>query len=358
MPSSRLRTGEEIPAVETPPITPVEAGTSRPRWSVMIPVHDCAHFLGEALASVLSQDPGSDLMQIEVVDDHSTRDDPAKVVEEMGRGRVSFYRQPQNVGHVHNFNTCLRRSHGQLVHILHGDDAVRPGFYDRLGRAFEESAEIGAAFCRTTVIGEDGTRQFEKPLLQTEPGVLRDRLRRIAEEHPILTPSIVVKRVVYEQLGGFDPRYRFAGEDLEMWFRIAARFPVWYEPEPLALYRTHPASLTGQAANTAANIREARMAVETFRAHLPARERDEIMEASLRNVALWALQLSRTAMAAGSPVIAYHHLREALRCNASASVLGAAAGVVGYGIRRQGRRLRRELVRRVAPRRAAPPASP
>lgn len=343
--------------VYAPKIPPVDASIARPRWSVMIPVHNCAHLLEVALSSVLAQDPGPEHMQIEVVDDHSTRDDPAAVVEEVGQGRVSYYRQPENVGHVGNFNTCLRRSTGHLVHILHGDDAVRPGFYQSLGGAFEEAPGIAAAFCRTTVIGEDGSPQFDKPLAQADAGILRDRLRRIAEEHPILTPSIVVKRLAYERLGGFDPRYRFAGEDLEMWFRIAASFPVWYEPEPLALYRAHEASLTGQAARTAVNIREARRAVETFRAHLPPREREEIMEASLRNVAFWALQLSRSAVAAGEPVIAYRHLREGLRCNASAPVLGAAAGVLGYALRRQGRRLRRELVRRLAPRRAVPPAS-
>lgn len=354
---SAAQAGPASRPVYAPAIRPVDAGITRPRWSVMIPVHNCAHLLEQALSSVLAQDPGAEHMQIEVVDDHSTRDDPAEVVEEIGQGRVSFYRQAENVGHVGNFNTCLERSTGHLVHILHGDDAVRPGFYQSLGRAFDEAPEIAAAFCRTTVIGEDGSPQFDKPLAQAKAGILQDRLRRIAEEHPILTPSIVVERLVYERLGGFDPRYRFAGEDLEMWFRIAASFPVWYDPEPLALYRAHDASLTGQAARTAVNIREARTAVETFRAHLPPRERAEIMDASLRNVALWALQLSRGAVAAGEPVIAYHHLREALRCSASAPVLGAAAGVLSYALRRQGRRLRREVVRRLSPRRAIPPAS-
>jgi hypothetical protein len=41
-------------------------------------------------ASVLAQDPGSEVMQIEVVDDCSTEDDPKAVVEELGQGSRQF----------------------------------------------------------------------------------------------------------------------------------------------------------------------------------------------------------------------------------------------------------------------------
>ena len=94
-------------------VPPVPAGTARPRWSVMIPTYHCADYLAHTLRSVLRQDPGPDAMQIEVVDDRSERDDPERVVRDVGGGRVSFFRQPQNVGHVRNFNTCLQRSRGR-----------------------------------------------------------------------------------------------------------------------------------------------------------------------------------------------------------------------------------------------------
>ncbi len=97
----------------------------------MIPTYNCARYLEAALRSVLAQDPGPEAMQIEVVDDHSTADDPEEMVARLGGGRVAFHRQPENVGVVGNLNTCLQRSRGELVHLLHGDDFVLDGFYRR-----------------------------------------------------------------------------------------------------------------------------------------------------------------------------------------------------------------------------------
>jgi glycosyltransferase involved in cell wall biosynthesis len=83
----------------------MSAGIARPLWSVMIPTYNCAHFLRRTLESVLDQDPGPDFMQIEVVDDCSTADDPRTVVDQIGCGRVGFYRKPQNEGAIKNVNT-------------------------------------------------------------------------------------------------------------------------------------------------------------------------------------------------------------------------------------------------------------
>jgi len=94
------------PTISPPSISSVSLGLNRPKWSVMIPTFNCANYLRQTLESVLEQDPGPDQMQIEVVDDCSTKDDPESVVREVGRGRVLFYRKTQNEGAAANFNTC------------------------------------------------------------------------------------------------------------------------------------------------------------------------------------------------------------------------------------------------------------
>jgi len=181
----------------------------------MIPTHDCAPYLRETLASVLAQDPGAELMQIEVVDDASS-DRPEAVVEELGAGRVGFFRQPRNVGHVANFNTCLQRSRGRVVHLLHGDDCVRVGFYAAMGRLLEAEPTAGAAFCRYIAIDEQGHWSSIAALEQRAAGLIPDWLEKIAVGQRLQTPCMVVRRDVYERLGGFDRRPRGLGEDWEM----------------------------------------------------------------------------------------------------------------------------------------------
>src|SRR5262249_19590947 len=113
---------------ETPPIiAPVPNSVNRPQWSVMIPSYNCSNYLEDAIKSVLTQDWGPDKMQIEVVDDASTDVDVEELVKKLGNGRVAFYRQEKNKGSLRNFETCLNRSKGNWIHILHGDDMVKPG---------------------------------------------------------------------------------------------------------------------------------------------------------------------------------------------------------------------------------------
>ena len=273
----------EIPAVPE--------GTARPFWSVMIPTYHCARFLRQTLESVLSQDPGPDMMQIEVIDDRSTLDDPAAVVAEMGRGRVAFYRQLENVGHTRNFETCLKRARGKVVHLLHGDDWVLDGFYRKLQHAFESHPQIGAAFCRQIFVDDDGNQDAYSPLEQPESGILNGGLERLALEQRIMTPSIVVRREAYERLGGFDSRL-ICSEDWEMWVRIASQYPIWYEIEPLAAYRMHSASNTGRHVRNADDIRYTRMAIEIFKSYLPEDKADQISKKARETYAFSALDMA------------------------------------------------------------------
>lgn len=301
-----------------PTILPSDEAT-RPLWSVMIPTYNCASYLRQTLGSVLAQDPGAEVMQIAVIDDHSTQDDPEAVVAELGQGRVEFYRQPQNVGHTCNFASCLQRSRGYLVHLLHGDDYVLDGFYRNLQRGFEQHPEIGAAFCRQIYMDEQGHWQEFSGLEQLNSGILGNWLEKIAIYQRIQTPSIVVRRSVYEHLGGFDHRLSWA-EDWEMWVRIAAHYPCWYEPQPLAAYRKHSASNTGRYACTGENIRDLVRVIEIIKAYLPSEKATSLARQSREHWALYAKQLAYQMLFQGNLEGASVQSRAGIECGQSLKI--------------------------------------
>lgn len=300
------------------------------QWSVMIPTYNCAHYLQATLASVLAQDLGSDVMQIEVIDDCSTADNPELVVQDLGKGRVGFYRQPCNVGVPKNFETCLQRSRGHLIHLLHGDDYVRPGFYAKMQQAFENHPEIGAAFCRQIFMDEQGHWQQISELEQPQSGILENWLERLALEQRIMTPSIVVRREIYEKLGGFNPSLRCA-EDWEMWVRIASNYPIWYEVEPLAVYRMHVNSNTGRHISSGEDIGYTRQAIELFKEYLPEPMADRVTRTARTTYALSALDMANRTLASRNLAATLSQIREALRLSCSFQVIRKLVRVVLKG---------------------------
>lgn len=131
------------------------------------------------------------------------------------------------------------------MHILHQDDLVQPGFYERLSRADQGEPRPGAAFCQHAIIDAFGNWQEISSLERRSPGLIEDWLERIVDYQRVQCASIVVRRDVYEHLGGYLPDLIYA-LDWEMWVRIALHYPVWYEPTVLACYRKHDMSETAQ----------------------------------------------------------------------------------------------------------------
>jgi glycosyltransferase involved in cell wall biosynthesis len=277
---------------EPPLIQAVADNFSRPKWSVMIPVYNCARFLSDTLRSVLVQARDEADMQIEVVDDCSTDADVEKIVWNIGKGRIKYFRQTINVGSLRNFLTCLQRSRGYLIHLLHGDDMVRPGFYKTMQNFLDREKDLGAAYCRFAYVDDQGAFMRAHELEMAHEGVLDNWLERISERQRIQYVAMVVRRSVYEQLGGFyGVEY---GEDWEMWVRIAAHFKVGYVPTILALYRRHPSSISGRSFITGRNMDELKEVMKTIQNYVPKEKQKIINDKSRKFYANYAIRVART----------------------------------------------------------------
>ena len=264
-----------------PSIAAVAENKYRPLFSVMIPAYNCSAYLIETIRSVLAQDLGPQKMQIEVVDDCSTDTNLGALVKYIGKGRVSYFRQAHNVGSLRNFETCLNRSSGYYVHMLHGDDMVKPGFYAEIESLFANFPEAGAAFTGFTHITEHSSEMYHNKVLLQEPGLLPNWLDQIGKEQLVQPPSMVVKRSVYEKLGGFFGVHY--GEDWEMWVRIASQYPVAHSPKRLAGYRVHNNNITSRYFLSGQSIRDIQTVIDTIQNYLPKTSRRRMKTVATRH---------------------------------------------------------------------------
>ena len=239
---------------EAPRIEPVPAGTERPLWSVMIPTFNNTRYLRQTLESVLAQDPGPDDMQIEVVDNCSTDHDIEEVVRGIAGRRVAVSRNGENLGAIGNFNRCIERSRGHLIHILHSDDFVSPNFYSELGRLASSHYDCAFYANRAFFVDEDGIiiGVSPRPTWMEEP--TRD-VKEMLRTQYFQCPGVVVRRAFYERFGGFAPELVYCA-DWEMWVRAVSFGMGVVHPQPLASYRTFAGNESARLARSGENVRD------------------------------------------------------------------------------------------------------
>jgi len=271
-------------------------------WSVTIPAFNAERYLGQTLQSVLEQ--ADDRVQIVVLDDHCS-DRTIEIAKQIGGDRVEVRANAENLGAIATFNACINAASGRLVHILHADDRVRPGFYAVMERAMADNSKPSMASCRTQLIDEHSRAGVTTRSERDGSGVWLEALTTLGVSNCVRPPGVVVPRDVYDTVGSFRPDLPHAA-DWEMWARLAAAGPVWFEDQVLAEYRQHGAQDTAARVRTGDNIRERVDCVAAIGAHLPQERR--------RSIAARALAYSGVfAARSGANLIKRHEWRSGLR---------------------------------------------
>jgi glycosyltransferase involved in cell wall biosynthesis len=326
-----------------PPLIPkIKDSGVRPYWSVMIPTYNArTNYLEETLRGILQQDPGQEQMQIEVVDDCSSDGAPLELIRQIAGDRIAVHREPKNNGLPGIWNRCLERARGKWVHILHQDDFVLPGFYAALGNGAHDN-HVGAAFSRFAMISPEGHWLSISDLHRESAGLLDAWHEKITIEQLIQCPAIVVRRAVYEHLGGFRPQLTYTS-DWEMWQRIAAHYSFWFEPSILACYRRHGASATSRLMLQADDVRDVRKTIDIAKAYHPPRVGSVLARKARAHSATWAVGNSRYLLVQGHFEAARKQVIEALRLSRSRRVIWGIVTLAVFCARIAAARLKRRF---------------
>jgi hypothetical protein len=211
--------------------------TEEPLVSVVVPCWNQAHYLGEAIESVLAQTYSE--LELVVVDDGS--DDNSYEVASRYPG-VRCLRQ-LNRGVATARNTGLAETQGRYVVFLDADDRLLP---NALGVGVQELlAQPKAAFAAGMPrdIARDGT----VTRVAGQPFVTRDHYLRLLEECFIWSgSSVVYRREALEAVGAFD-QSRTAADDYELYLKLARAYPVACHEAVVTEYRRHGTNTTRDA---------------------------------------------------------------------------------------------------------------
>jgi glycosyltransferase involved in cell wall biosynthesis len=166
--------------------------------SVVVPTHNRASVLREALRSVLGQ--SYQPLEVIVSDDASTDETESMLRSEFAAplesGLLRYMRSDERRGPSGARNVALRVARGDLIAYLDSDNAWREDFLLLMAASLAEHADAATAYCGFNLRRDD--EETPRPTFQHY-----ERAQLLARNFIDLN-SFVHRRRLYEQLGGFD----------------------------------------------------------------------------------------------------------------------------------------------------------
>lgn len=215
--------------------------TSRPLASVVIPAYNAERYIGEAIESVLAQTYAP--VETIIVDDGSS-DGTAEAAASYDE--VTVIAQ-ENGGPSAARNRGFAACAGEFVAFHDSDDTMTPDkLAVQVGHLLDHS-DVGCVLAEQEVVIEPGA---ELPFWiegSKVPTVMPPRPAELADEPMVHPMTMVVRRAVFERVGGFDESMR-AAEDFDWMLRASEEeIEIARLASVLLRRRVRPDSLTQDA---------------------------------------------------------------------------------------------------------------
>ncbi len=201
-----------------------------PLVSILMLTYNRAHFIGEAIASVLAQTYSN--FELIIIDDGST-DDTASVVGDFNDSRIKYIKEPTNLGLVVRRRESLAQATGEYVAVLDSDDSWTSK--DKLQQQvtfMEEHGDCVVVGTFITLIDETGKEIKRTTYRVTDKEIRNNFLLRNQFAHS----STVMRTALLKTI----PGYRFTlSEDLDLFMQLGTIGTLANLPSYLTAYRVH-----------------------------------------------------------------------------------------------------------------------
>ncbi len=203
--------------------------------SVVIPLYNKEKHIAHTIDTVLNQTYSD--FELLVIDDGST-DDSAKIVSEIKDRRIRLVCK-ENEGETATRNYGVKHAMGEYVAFVDADDEWMPCFLEEINSLIKMFPEAGL-FATALMVHERNGEEYklEYPNLPTDGSkcLIEDYFESSLHYSPVSSSSVCVKKSVFLDLGGFTPGIKNGG-DLDLWCRLALKYPIAYSSRPSAVYR-------------------------------------------------------------------------------------------------------------------------
>ena len=214
-----------------------------PEISILMPIRNEERYLPAALDSLYRQTHTA--WELVAVDDGSSDRTAAILAESAHRDRRVKVIRREGGGLVAALNAGLKVCRAPLLARLDGDDICHPRRLELQATYLNASPDTGLVACNFRHFPRSDIKQgmidYEswQNALTEHPLIIRD----LFVESPFVHPSIMVRRAVLDQLGGYHDRDW--PEDYDLWLRMAAAGVEFARlPQTLLFWRDHPERAT------------------------------------------------------------------------------------------------------------------
>jgi len=239
----------------------------KPLVTVICLCYNHAEFVVETLNSVLNQSYSN--VELIIADDCST-DDSVTVIENWRQQHpeVLFIKNEKNIGNTKTFNQAFQHAKGDYLIDLAADDALLPDCIAAQVRAFETSDldRLGIVYGNVENIREDGSFDSYYYPIGSNGKVVSERnsgelYKEVISGETICSVSSMIKRSVFEALGGYDEHLAY--EDFDFWVRASRIYDIAFIDAILVRKRITKTAMTKDF-HRKRNIRARKMNHSTY----------------------------------------------------------------------------------------------
>jgi glycosyltransferase involved in cell wall biosynthesis len=207
----------------------LDKNIKNPLVSVIMPVYNCVHFVGDAIDSIISQTFNN--FELIIIDDCST-DGTFGVISSYVHPQIKIIKKVANTGLVTSLNLGIEKAAGEFIARMDGDDVCHP---DRLRQQVNLlTADSEIVLCGTWYQLLNTNQIVKHPLSHEE--IKLALLDYCALGHPTV---MFRKQFILQNNLKYNVNSA-AAEDYDLWTKIISLGKVANIPQTLLFYRTHP----------------------------------------------------------------------------------------------------------------------